>query len=73
MFIFLTDLLNGAEDVVSVNSNLLVMYGINMMSENRDGGVTRVITLVGEAAAESYERVSLKSQQDNFVAAAKSS
>ena len=65
MLIFLTDLLNGAEDVVSVNSNLLAMYGINMMLEERDGGVTHVITLAGEAAAESYERVSL---QDNLVA-----
>ena len=60
LVIFSADLRNGAQDVVSVNSDLLIMYGINMTLDDRDMNMTRIITLVGEATAESYEQVSLK-------------
>ena len=55
--ILLLGLLNGENDVVDVDVNLLLAYGVSVSYVDRDGGETREVTFMGEASPQAYEEV----------------
>ena len=52
-------LLNGGNDVVEVDEDLLIAYSINMTYVDGDGGQSRDVSLAGEASPQAYEMVSI--------------